>query len=178
MRRTLLIAATMLVLVGCEPKPEAGPAGAVPAAATTAPAASAPVAASPAVDAACAGNPDCGLLPPNVAIVVSHEHRRDWVYTFKPGVDRKQVIFEYTEGTPDAVFQSVEQSMAAAGFGAPTKAGKGNIVSASFRKDGYGKVLVWVNPDPGAKPRNPKAIGVLGFDYPAPPGSTPTAANN
>jgi hypothetical protein len=175
MRRTLLIAATLLALAGCEQKPEAGQAGA----ATAAPAAGAPAATSPTNDPACAGKPDCGLLPPNVVIAVAHEHRRDWVYTAKPGIDRKQVIFEYTEGTPDTVFQSVEQSMKAAGFGDAIKdAGKGEIVSASFRKEGYGKVSIWVNPDAGAKPRNPNAKGVLGFDYPAPAGSTPIAAGN
>jgi uncharacterized lipoprotein YajG len=178
MTRNLLIAATLLALAGCsEPKPEATQTSAAPASATAPAVASTAAPASKAV-VSCAGTPDCDLLPPSVVVVVTHKLRRQSAYTAKPGDSRKQVVFEYMDGTADANMQSIEQSMAAAGFDNPVKQGAAaGTISASFHKEGYGKVNVWVSSDVGAKPKWPKAKGVIGFDFPAPGAMTQTAGN-
>lgn len=175
MRRNLLIAATLFALAGCsEQKPEAAQTTA-PASASTASAASTAATTAP----VCTGA-DCDLLPPNVVVVVTHKLRREHTYSAKPGDDRKQVVFEYMDGTPDANMQSIEQSMAAAGFNSAIKQDgtAAGTVSASFRKDGYGKVNVWVSGDVGERPKWPKAKGVIGFDFPAPPATATQTAGN
>jgi hypothetical protein len=113
-----------------------------------------------------------------VVLVIAHQTRSNRTYVSQLGANRQQVAFEYLEGTPATAIKSMEQSLMAAGFvGTARPDSPTGVVSMTFKKEGYGQVNVWANPDIGPKPRNPDAKGVLGIDFPA-PGAVAQQASN
>ena len=109
----------------------------------------------------------CGELPPGVVVAIAHPLHSDRSYTLPNGENRRQVAFEFTQGTAASTMEAIDASMRAAGFeGASKPARPDGVLAGLYKKAGTGNVNVWVNPALPPKPVNASAMGIFGFDYP------------
>ncbi|MDQ3288182.1 MAG: hypothetical protein M3Q42_07945 [Pseudomonadota bacterium] len=106
-------------------------------------------------------------LPPGVTIAVPSHQRSMHTYTTKAGKERRVVIYEFLEGDVPTMADTLERSMAEAGFSArrdvDTGDGKTRII---FIKPGFGRVNGAVTSALGSKPKDPLAKGVYSLDIP------------
>lgn len=107
-------------------------------------------------------------LPPGVTIPAPSVQRSTHSYTTKAGKERRVVFYEFLDGDVPAMAETLERSMAEAGFsarrGVDTGDGKTRII---FVKNGYGRVNGAVTSSIGDKPKVPSAKGVYSLDMPA-----------
>lgn len=114
---------------------------------------------------------------PGMVIVESPFHvRSDRIYTTKNGADRRRTTLELLEGEAANVIGSIGDTLVSEGFSAMNIPDKGDgIQRLAYRRNGYGRINLSAKSDAGDKPANPRATGVITFDWPL-SGSEPPEA--
>ena len=110
---------------------------------------------------------DSGQLPTEVVLPAEWGLRATAMRRTDQGEYRHQAVYEYVAGNPQSIIGQVSSIMSAAGFasGEVREIGSGALAT-TFRKSGYGRIQVAVNPDVGTSPKNVNAIGVIAIDWP------------
>lgn len=110
---------------------------------------------------------DSGQLPAEVVLPTEWSLRATAMRQTDQGEHRHQAVYEYVSGNPKSIMEQVSRIMSAAGFanGEIREIGSGALAT-TFRKSGYGRIQVAINPDVGTSPKNPDALGVIAIDWP------------
>jgi hypothetical protein len=114
---------------------------------------------------------------PGMVIVETPFHvRSDRIYTTKNGADRRRTTLELLEGEAAKVIGSIGDTLVSGGFSAMNIPDKGDgIQRLAYRRNGYGRINLSAKSDVGDKPANPRATGLITFDWPL-SGSEPPEA--
>jgi hypothetical protein len=116
-------------------------------------------------------------FPLGVVLAQRFHVRSDRIYTTKSGAQRRRATLELLDGAPDATADSVSKQMASSGFRALTVKDKGDgITRLAFVKKGAGRTNVSISSQVGDKPSNPRAIGLIMFDWQLAPATASAAA--
>jgi len=109
-------------------------------------------------------------LPHGVTLTFRHEIRTEKVLRREGREDVRRVDIEYLEGDQFSAYDQTAQALTSAGFSLRNRNTMENgYIRASFRKPGYGNVVVIVTQSMGEmKARNDAAIGRVVFDLPPP----------
>jgi len=163
MKKRLLIAGSLLALVGCSgggaPAPSQGGTVASPQPQATTPVSSSASAASCAQKAFYSPLPDAAIhfdFPFRVA--------RDRVYASDGGKLRRGLSLEYTQGEAGAIWDAIMGSMQAAGY-VPVAAPASGEYKATFAKSGRPGIYIAVTPDPGSNPTGADVKGSIWMSW-------------
>ena len=116
-------------------------------------------------------------FPQGVVLAQPFHVRGDRIYTTKSGAQRRRATLELLEGAPGDVADSVRKQMASSGFRALAVKDKGDgITRLAFVKKGAGRINVSISSNIGDKPSNPRAVGVIMFDWQLAPAVASAAA--
>lgn len=109
-------------------------------------------------------------LPPGVTLPFRHSVRVDRVIRREGRDDVRRVDIEYFEGDQESVYGQAMEAVEAAGFELHNQSVTDNgYFRSSFRKSGYGALVLIVTPDMGpVTASDPDAIGRVVFDLPPP----------
>ena len=106
-------------------------------------------------------------LPVEVVLPTEWSLRDTAIRQTAQGEYRHQAVYEYVSGNPQSIMAQVSGVMSNAGFSADEirEIGSGALAT-TFRKSGYGRIQVAVNPNAGTSPKNVNALGVIAIDWP------------
>lgn len=105
-------------------------------------------------------------LPGGVELGLDSHMRSDRIYETAKGATRRKVSYEVLSGSLEESVETVEQSLADAGYKAkPRKEGKNGAFSISFKKKKAKTLKVDFNPNVGKKPANPDALHLVAVSW-------------
>ena len=111
-----------------------------------------------------------------------YQVRSDRVYTTKAGLTRRRSTLELLESDVATVVADVSTQLVSEGFRkVAVKDSIDGLTRLAFAKKDYGRINITGSKDVGDKPSNPKAVGLLSFDWPvdaAPSAITTTDAHD
>lgn len=148
-----LSAAALLLAAGCSQDP------ASPGADATRPPAA--VATQPCPEPAYTAMPD-GIELGQPFLV-----RSDRIVATANGGERRRTWLEITEGDPRQVAEAIVADLLADGFQRlEARERDDGITRHAVHKRGVGRINISASSDLGAKPSHPRAVGLVGFDWP------------
>lgn len=107
-------------------------------------------------------------LPQHVILTFPYHVRADRPMETKAGKKVRRVVMEFLDGKAGEAITSLKASMKAAGFTAsPVVSKTKGVRFVAFRKEGYGRVQVWVSAHRELETLHEQAKGTIRLDWPA-----------
>lgn len=117
-------------------------------------------------------------LPAGIVLMSPYQVRVDRVYVTSKGEERRTTSLELLEGNVDSLAQDILRQLADTGYTAMNIPEKNDgVTRRAVRKKSVGRINVSNTEKLGAKPSNPRSVGVISFDWPLGPASDTPPAN-